>query len=457
MGSVGNLVKAKSEKVSRTVKKPVVLLIGGGPRCGTTLMVDLLNENSGIGILSEYVFDDLVRIFIPLFERERVITEMALPDLEELKGAGARSPRKRGRSTSYIFRQNLSLNYPRRFPTRADFPRMLSVLMGMFLGKEPVAVVGAKDPFFTLHHDRGFVDRSIGVPVRYVLLIRSPLSQINSSLNRRNLAHEGRDVWHIHTVEDAIHEYRSMCLLNYSYLIHHSNDAVLIKYEDLVDDPRRELKRVYKLCGIAGAPEMGGVTFDYAPADILTEAERQAVEDAFGAAERGWRQRSIADTSDVAGIFEGLLEEHPVPFELSLRPGIPGRPLLGLGWKDGFGPDGARSRDEYAYLIFAVQNEGHCSIQLTLAPVFGPQTDIIDCAVSFDGERMCELRWIKDEASAASAVIRAGETEGLTVLYGSAARTIEVGRVPLTAKVPHSVRLSFSPDSGVSLSRFALA
>lgn len=442
-------------KVDRLNEKPVVLLVGGGPRCGTTLLVDLLNENRRIGVLSEYVFDDLLRTLVPLFERERVIAEMALPSQgDETADAPTGSECQ---LASFQFRQNLSLNYPRRFPTKADLPAALSILTGLFLGKKPLAVVGAKDPFFTLHHSRRFVDRHLGLPIRYILLLRSPFGQINSSLNRRNLVDAGRDIWHVRTVEDAIHEYRSMCMLNYSYLVHFGTEALLIKYEDLVSDPSGTLRQVYRLIGMAGRPEIGGVTFDHDPVDILTESEKAAVNDAFGHLQREWDERIITASADISGAFKGLLERYPRPFELSLHPATRGRPLLGLGWQEGFSPDGARSRDDCAYLVFSVDTEVAVGIQLTVAPIFGPNNDVIECTVSLDGQTLCDLRWHRGGALSPLTVIPTSRSRTLTVLVGSEPRTIEVGRESLIADVPHTIRLSFSCDGGVALSRFSLA
>lgn len=451
----------RPEASLRPFEPPVTVLVGGGPRSGTTLMVDLLNEHPQVGILSEYVFDNFVRVLDPLLDRERLIASRALPPAVapakpvQPSSESAKPPVSRTNKT-YGLLVNAALRFPKRFPTREDFPQLLSNVIATSLGKHGLRVIGAKDPFFTLHHDRDFLDDRVGLPVRYLLLLRNPIGQINSSLNRRNLAAERRDRWHIQTVHDAIHEYRSMCLLNFSYLVHFKDEAMLVKHEDLISDPTDTLRHVYRFLGLRGHIELGNLKVRDRHLSVMNEDEVRAVESSYAQASRDWESRPVTATKNPAEAFRGLVELYPRPFNLTLRPGVTGRPLLGLGWCPAFLPEGALSRGTDAYLVFALAEDGETSISLTLRPMFEGNFEEFECAILVDDEKLSTIRWQADDSASEKGQSHSSDNAPFVEFVGTDPHTVEIGPIHLSAGIPHTVRLSLSPGARVSLSTFAL-
>ena len=424
-----------------------LVLIGGGPRSGTTLLADILNENSKIGIMSEYVFDDFVRMMRPLFELQKNVIEI---EDREARFANISKSDVHDEETFEIFR-NSALLHPGRFPRIEDFLAILIAVFESSLHKENLSIIGAKHPFFTMHHDRNYLSGSVGIGIKYILLVRRPLNQINSSLNRRNRAKRGGDVWHIQNTNDAICEYFAMARLNYSYICEYPDDTLIVLYESLVENPMCQIRRIYDFLGIESEVVMGVVSSRKPSKIIMSREEVDQVNAIFSLADEPRVAKNIGSELGAGEIFRGLVERHPKPNAVYLNSTTPGRPLLGLGWAHGVADDGVASMGSKSYLVFAVEQEGEFELTLGLSPIF-PDGNVLNCAIDLDGVNVGSFRWTRGGERIALSD-RSSPGGMLLEIVGDQACKIMIGAYVLEADIPHTIVLKFGaglPDDGAA-------
>jgi len=437
------------------------VLIGGPPRSGTTLLVDLLNENSNIGLFSEYVFDDLLRTLEPLLAREHDISMLdavvrgrepaALEDLipepcsEEVLSETPSQWTAAAPARSYVFANNDRVVHSSRFPTLKTFPKIVESVFGASLGKDDLAVVGTKYPFFPLLHDPTYVGGLLGRQPKYIFMLRDPIMQINSSINRRNRATQGIDAWHVDTVENAVHELRSMCCIIISYIFHFGSDVLIVKYEDLTEKRDETLRKIYDFVELGELADSSAVPCVRTSVRVLSPDEWETVDNAFANASADWPQRVITGSKNVTDMFAGLLEPYPpTPHEVELNPGTAGRPLLGLGWHHAFMPDGALSNAPDSYLVFAMRETGKRRILIQLAPHYGESPSPFACDISVNGASALRVNWQPPASQMpVTAQVSTQKAPSLTVV-GADAVLLDLGTFDFVGDNPNHIRLTIS-------------
>ncbi|VWX48722.1 sulfotransferase [Novosphingobium sp. 9U] len=347
---------------------PNVLLIGGLPRAGTTALMDIINEHPEAAIMSEYRLCDLANQLAPILQYQADVERSA----SETKNSKVSNLEARlsshtfGSSDSryaYNLYESEGLNHKLRYPTEERFPSIVANVVRTSLNKPNAQIIGSKRPGSMLK-DGGDSFSVMYPSVRYVALLRSPMAQINSSMNRRNLAEQGRDMWHVMTVQEAIDEYidvvRGLMILREKV-----GDALLfVKYEDLTSDPERTIDRVIAHAGLAwnGAHS---VAAERGTMNVLSPSEIGEIELHLGTIIKAWPETRLTGTNVDLSIFDCFLPSIPLePINLTN-----GEPVMCLadGWSEPE-PSGIWTDGNSAMLVFGRAEEPFCFAKMVFVP-----------------------------------------------------------------------------------------
>lgn len=382
---------------------PKVLLIGGLPRSGTTALADVVNESPDAAIMAEYRLTDLVYHLTPLLEYEENVHKAgasvaararaggsaadlvasppaSLAGAWRCRGGGERTTEPSARITTaasdtrsapetfdaptYVPFTSADLEQPIRFPTTARFPAIVANVVRTSLNKPRARIIGSKTPG-TMLLDGGSKLAGMFPELRYVAMLRSPLPQINSSLNRRNRARQGDDIWHLQTVHDAISEYRAVICGLLALHEQVGDHLMFVKYEDLLSDPDATIGAVFAHIGSGRRPPRHPLATERGTVQVLSPAEQREVESSLGGLITAWDAARLTGTQVDLAIFNDLLPSVPKGFVTVAGEDRP--PFLVAGWSI-TEPGGIWTDSASAIMIFRGEHRPACFLKLVFNP-----------------------------------------------------------------------------------------
>jgi len=187
-------------------------ILSGAARSGTTAFQQYLNTNKEVSCFHEYGLERFFEKINSFFDGESEQNKV-----DQINGVGA---------------ENGVGPIPRRKPHYDGI--LMSILWTVF-GRKNFRAVGDKTP--NINSSAQVENLRNRIPgVRFIFVVRNPVSVINSSLHRKYLNDIGRDIWHIRNIIEAIEEWRSSWLFVKNFAIN-QEDCLVVKYEDMINYP----------------------------------------------------------------------------------------------------------------------------------------------------------------------------------------------------------------------------
>lgn len=385
---------SRSENPAFAPALPDVVFVRGCPRSGTTLLADLLNESSQIGLLVEQPLGDLARRLDGMcwYEDEKVMEQRVVSEgrAQRMRAEGAQL---------YDLHENLDrMRFQTRYPTRGRRGHMLAALVEAALDKPQLRIIGSKTPGRWEHTDVALLREMFG-SLKSIFIVRNPFDTVNSIINFRNNARAGLHVWPDKPVEDAIRSYQESIGLLLSSVIDDPDSTFVVKYEDLVSHPDWTLKVLGDFMGVRlhdWSRLIKRPTGSRAPLDVLTEDERRETERAFGSAIANWGAKKITGHAHT-GLLDELrdcLTEAPAQRRFLFRAPVGDRSLLGAGWS-GSGPSGIHADGPHSDLFFTVPRAGRYAIEIRASATNCGAFDAVERTMWVNGvqQRVVFRRW----------------------------------------------------------------
>jgi hypothetical protein len=336
----------------------IILQIGGLPRSGTTALTDIVNECPEVAVMSEYRLADLIEHLCPIFDyqnfsqnadRSVINSEFSTKDISSFVDQTV-STQLNSLDKWYSNFAAPDLNHTLRYPTVERLPDIVTSVVQASLDKPDARVIGSKTPGHMLFDVNGAIRRMNG-DVRYVAMLRSPLSQINSSINRRNGKRAGKDTWHLDTVDEAIDHYLEVIFGLIVLQSKVENSLLFIKYEDMINDPSNVFDKLFSHIDSMWRPDRQLTYVDRGTLDVLTSEERKQVLQRLGNVIENWEDALLSGKSEIDfKIFNHVLPE-VTDAMLKIGAGF-ASPFLVGGWSAPEEP-GAWTESESATMLFA--------------------------------------------------------------------------------------------------------
>jgi hypothetical protein len=410
-----------------------VLLIRGCPRSGTTLLVNILNQNDDIGIFNEYALGDLVHDLAPIFQVERDHGDL---EVVAVRAAGAVGSDAIPDVYIHPF-ENPFVTHQLRFPTRERMAALVTGVVEASLEKDGLRVIGSKRPGPAENGEAARLERAFA-RVQYLFVVRNPLDTINSIINRRNRARVGWDTWAIDTVDAAIREYRDSMTLLLSLASAHPDDVFVVGYEDLVENFAATAAQIGSFLGVSLTCDPRITEIELHRKSILTPDEEQHVRGHFGALIDNWRTRRI---SGPAPLVAASLAEHAETMKdgIEYRYGAssPQRRFLGLGW-DIVEDEAVWSNAESSDVIFRAASEGPHVLRLNVSFFLPMIESTVPLTVEVNGHEVFRAVFYHADRPVIDAT-----TSGLSLYPGRGNTDVWCGPVEFSAGTPNVVRLRF--------------
>lgn len=372
-----------SNQVTPNSDEVTVLLIGGLARSGTTCVTDIVNECPDVAVMAEYRLTDLVEHLQSLLEYETEIERLALtydparriPSTLPNKPEPKNPEPKKSEDATNLAGKDEPLQYEGfgtpmlrntlRYPTEQRFPAIVTNVVGTALNKPKARIIGSKSPGSLLQESSERL-RDLFPRIRYIALLRSPMEQINSSINRRNRTLQGIDFWHEKTVDDAIDYYtRTIAgLVTLKYLV--NVDLLFLKFEELLTDQKLVSETIFSYIGTDWRPEHDYVVAERGGVNVLTPEEREQVQAHFGDLLGAWDGARLTGADDIdLAIFNEILPPIPENREPMSNGSKP--QFLTHGWSvpeaDGIWTDGER-----AIMLFGASALGSGMLRIEFSP-----------------------------------------------------------------------------------------
>jgi hypothetical protein len=316
----------------------IILQIGGLPRSGTTALTDIVNECPEVAVMSEYRLSDLIEHLGPIFDyqafsqsEDRSVINLGF-DTANMLALSDKTVTTDGNSLNNWYSNFTApdLNHTLRYPTVERLPDIVTSVVQASLNKPDARVIGSKTPGHMLFEVDGAIQRMNG-DVRYVAMLRSPLSQINSSINRRNGKRAGKDTWHLDTVDEAIDHYLEIIFGLIVLQSKVGNSLLFIKFEDLINDPSETFNKLFAHIDSMWRPNRQLTYVHRGTLDVFTSDERKQVLQRLGNVIEDWEDAILTGKSEIDfKIFAHVLPEvTDVPLRVGV--GFPS-PFLVSGW-----------------------------------------------------------------------------------------------------------------------------
>jgi hypothetical protein len=393
-------------------RPPMILMIGGVPRSGTTLLCDILNERPSFAIMAEYRFDEFLKDLKPIFNYERVHDaalgfapgqepEEAPAQPDSRASAGDASAKFRAEAaarlvvvaeaptegTHYKPQASPPKRHTARFPRARQLPEISANIVRTSLGKPAARVIGSKAPHFMLTANHLGVRRLFD-DVRYLFMFRNPLTQINSAVNRRNRARTGLDEWQDASVADMIHEYRQVAAAVISLARHFPKSCYFVKYEDLVTDAFGVSAGLSEFLGVP-VFSMRGIT--HANPEfrrVLTDEELAELETQLGPVAESWGDRALTGPADcsraLVDVLNGIPDESIV-FDTKPR-------IVGTGWSAPQEQGGVWSVGPLAELVFGPSADTPRRVWIRCTPFVENDLGRLFCRLEHNGRLLLEAQ-----------------------------------------------------------------
>jgi hypothetical protein len=356
---------------------PDVVLVRGCPRSGTTLVAELINSSPDGAILVEYPIGALVRDLAPILAYGREYRSQLRRSVDGQRADVYASPAV-----------DLSVA---RFPTPERLGSIVAAVVGASLDKPGARVIGSKTPGTAAVSDRAELEPLFST-IKYVFVVRDPLTTINSMINRRNRTRLGLDNFPWPDVASCIDEYRQNVRQLFSHAIAYPETCFVIKYEDLARRFAETAAQLGDFLGLRfedGTPSLwGDADLRSAPAatrTVLTEDEAAAVHDAFGPAIADWpAKRLTGPAADAVDALADCVDLIDVDTQYRFTRTRADRRFLGLGWSV-IEETGVWSDGERADLFFRVSRDGDYTVRTEASYFLPEERPALGVALDFDG------------------------------------------------------------------------
>ncbi|MBA7558519.1 hypothetical protein ES708_00123 [subsurface metagenome] len=259
----------------------IYFVVSGAPRSGTSILQQILNTNSQISCFHEYDLYGLAKRVDALFDVERFRNEVyaGLEVVPTFYSPTESAAQPAADTDSAAFRAG-SFD-PAPIPTRdRHFSKIIDAIFAATSGKSDLRAVGDKSPNVI---NSAYLDGLLPLfpGLRVLLIVRSPINVIKSSLVRAAAARDKRDAWHIGTFDEALDEW----VRNWEFAarISNSNDhkTLILKYEDLRSNFDGQMRRISDFLSVSAGfsnliePSVGtGETSRLAPEQEARISER---------------------------------------------------------------------------------------------------------------------------------------------------------------------------------------
>jgi hypothetical protein len=402
---------------------PDVLLIRGCPRSGTTFVAEIVNTSPHAAIIFEYSLGALCRDLEPILAYGR-----SHLDLRAMMAYAHTVTDE----TSYYNRPKKAPVV--RYPVKERFAEILASVVAATLRKRDVTLIGSKTPGAQALGDRAslrpFFDR-----IKYIFVVRNPLTTINSMLNRRNLTRLGVDDWPIETVAAAINEYRQSVNVLLSHLSRFPGECFVVKYEDLQNDftatasAMSEFLQVPFVVQTAESEDRAALLRrkPESTRDVLEPDEMTAVLQEFSDAIDDWDQLTLRGTDPALGQrLSGCADALTIGKRYRYHSGDVNRPFLGMGWSV-LQPEGVWTDDVRADLFFTSSYEGDVVAYLNASFFLPPGVETLSLRIEGNGREVFRGTCVTGEADLVDA------TSGpLRIFAGPGPRALVCGPIRLT-------------------------
>ena len=369
---------------------PTVLFVGGMPRAGTTLLSDILGLRPDVGLFVEFGFSQFLMEMEHLFSYFRLLhrrtkeTQSLSSSSEHARGVAAEDGGVTGVADPEVFdlRTNRTAVLVRRYPTPDRRRAIAQAIFSSALDKPHLRIIGCKVPLFFIDHRHSQIVKHFP-DVRYVLMLRGPKGQINSSINRRNLSRKGQDSWPIRNIGEAIDAYVYYLTVACSYLHNSDLNCLFVVYESLIRADSGDLSRIGDFVGIEGLSDHEGLVGEETDKVVLTDEEAREVQRRFSPLAESWPGARSINKDELGKIL--ALGLRPVSEGVVSYLGGNERAFLGAGWSV---PDdqGVWTSSEWADLIFV--GGGSWLISATFMPFIPNEDSILWVTVDLNGRQL---------------------------------------------------------------------
>lgn len=219
----------------------------GAPRSGTTMLQNILNTNPDVVCTHETDFSLSLRCIEEMCATDAHHSSLIAKtgqcdDLDlsigEVQNAEPSTAEEFVNRRENLIKSKIPLMI---FPQKKNAGKMLAELVKYLANKPNATHLGDKLPKWDCDTKLDIL-KEHGINAKTINIVRNPLDVINSSLNRRENARKGGDIWPIETVNEAISEW----LESWRFTVEHIDDpdVLNLKYEDLIQHFDRETGRI---------------------------------------------------------------------------------------------------------------------------------------------------------------------------------------------------------------------
>jgi len=405
--------------------EPRVVFVRGSARSGTTLLSDIMNESPEIGILVEQPLGDLAYRMLDIFWFEKHRNEQR----ETIAARDKADGETHGEPHYDPIENPERMRFPRRYPMRDRFGRIVAAVVGASLEKTSPQIIGSKTPGHWNEHELRVVQEMFE-DVRYVFIVRNPLETINSIVNRRNAARKGLDLWPDKPIAEAISRYREGVCLLYSCASTYPERTYVVRYDDLIGDTAKTLEDLGRFIGVE-LRDTSGLVRESRPAKIVLDGdERNAVRAALGDAVDSWGHKRLTGTASGIGCqLDDCIDVARCGVEYRFDAPVGERGILGSGWS-GAQPKGVWSDAALSDVFFRVPRNGDYVVTIRLWASAGNRRRPVALRTSLAGDE--REHTLRDGGGARLALgplrLEAGRAHRLRFAFGELESEFERGK-----------------------------
>ncbi len=233
------------DESEQTIKQPNLLFVSGPPRCGTTIVADLLMNHQEVAFTSENdlpgLLVNLESAFFKIKEHNSFLSVQAATVDKLAKQEYLNDYQKLAQEREAAM--ELSANKAKTKDEVEDiFWGTLKYIYSEISNKKAFKWIGDKMPNLESKSLHAKMPK-YSVEPSYIFIFRDPLAMVASSNRRSEDTLKGLDDWEIDSVEKALNRYSQSWAFCRS-LIEQKKRVLVLKYEDFITNDAKEKKRI---------------------------------------------------------------------------------------------------------------------------------------------------------------------------------------------------------------------